>query len=96
MEFVTLRLAKLLEEKGFNWDTYEMFERNILACRYEVLKWLREEKGIMVFTVYSTETSRWYCSVVNANTLEQYKLPLSDSFEHAYITGIEYVLNNLI
>jgi hypothetical protein len=51
-DFVTFEIAKKLEEKGFDWDTSEIFERNILACRYEdcrkptipqVLKWLREE-----------------------------------------------------
>lgn len=62
----------------------------------QVLEWLREEKDIMVFPVYSKNTSRWYCEIVNADSLELYKLPLSDSYEDAAIAGIEYVINNLI
>lgn len=62
----------------------------------QVLKWLRKEKEIMVFPAYSTNTSKWYCVVVNADSLEQYNLSLSDSYEQAAISGIEYVLDNLI
>jgi hypothetical protein len=62
----------------------------------QVLKWLREEKDFMVFPVYSKNTSRWYCEIINADSLESYKLPLSDSYEDAAIAGIEYVINNLI
>ena len=62
----------------------------------QVLKWLREEKEFMVFPVYSTNTSRWYCSIVNADSLDTYKLSLSDSYEEAALAGIEYVLDNLI
>lgn len=62
----------------------------------QVLKWLREEKEFMVFPVYSTNTSRWYCSIVNADSLDTYKLSLSDSYEQATLAGIEYVLDNLI
>lgn len=104
-DFVTFEIAKKLEDKSFDWDASEMFERNIMACRYEdyrkptisqVLKWLREEKEIMVSPIYSPNTSKWYCVVVNADSLEQYKLSLSDSYELAALAGIEYVLDNLI
>lgn len=62
----------------------------------QVLKWLREEKEIMVSPIYSPNTSKWYCVVVNADSLEQYKLSLSDSYELAALAGIEYVLDNFI
>lgn len=62
----------------------------------QVLRWLREEKEIMVFPVYSTNTSKWYCVAINADSLEQYKLSLSDSYEKAALAGIEYVIDNLI
>ena len=66
MEVVTFQIAKKLEEKGFDWDTSEMFERNILACRYDdcrkptisqVLKWLREEKKIFIAVLVITDCS---------------------------------------
>lgn len=62
----------------------------------QVLKWLREEKEIMVFPIFSKYTSRWYCAIVNTNPLAIYNFPLSDSYEQAAITGIKYVLDNLI
>lgn len=63
----------------------------------QVLKWLREEKKIMVFPIFSKYTSRWYCSIVNTNhPLAIYNFPLSDSYEEAALVGIEYVIDNLI
>lgn len=62
----------------------------------QVLKWLREEKDIMVFPAYSKNTSRWYCEIVNADSLESEKLLFPDSYEDACIAGIEYAINNLI
>lgn len=56
-DFVPFELAVKLKEKGFDWETSNMYERNIIACRYEdypkptisqVLKWLREEKKIFM------------------------------------------------
>lgn len=56
-EFVPFEIAKKLKEKGFDWETNNVYEKNILACRYEdypkptisqVLKWLREEKKIFI------------------------------------------------
>lgn len=56
-DFVTIEIAKKLKEKGFDWETIEVYERNIIACQYEdypkpsisqVLKWLREEKNLHI------------------------------------------------
>lgn len=33
--YVSLRTAELLDEVGFDWDTDKVYERNIIACRYE-------------------------------------------------------------
>ena len=62
----------------------------------QALKWLRVDKEIMVFPVYSRNTSKWYCSIVNADSLATYNFSLSDSYEQAALAGIEYVLDNLI
>lgn len=62
----------------------------------EVLKWLRVDMEIMVFPIYSAIASKWYCSIVSAESLYPHKLSRSDSFEEAAIAGIEYVLDNLI
>lgn len=34
-DFVPFELAVKLKEKEFDWDTREIYERNILACIYE-------------------------------------------------------------
>lgn len=62
----------------------------------EVLKWLRLDKEIMVFPVYSRNTSKWYCSIVNADSLATYNFSLSNSYEQAALIGIKFTLDNLI
>ena len=111
-DFVTFELAKKLKKKGFDKECFAHYDDlgNLLLDKdywkldshilapiiSQVLKWLREEKEIMVFPVYSTNTSKWYCVAINADSLEQYKLSLSDSYEEAAIAGIKYVIDNLI
>lgn len=65
-DFVTFEIAKKLEDKSFDWDASEMFERNIMACRYadfrkpsiyQALKWLREEKKMHVTVLFITDCS---------------------------------------
>lgn len=59
-EYVKLGTAKLLKEAGFDWDTDKVYERSLMACRYEdypmptqqmAMRWLREEKDIYVTAV---------------------------------------------
>lgn len=59
-QYVTYETAKLLKEKGFDWDTDKVYERSLMACRYEdypmptqqmACRWLREEKNIYVTAV---------------------------------------------
>ncbi len=56
-QYVSLETSQLLKEKGFDWDTDKVYERNLMACRYEdypmptqatACRWLREEKGIHI------------------------------------------------
>lgn len=103
MEFVTFEIAKKLEEKVFDWDTSEMFERNILACRYDdcrkptisqVLKWLREEKQYHICIGYNGEYSYEIVRIQDCefeDAEDGY-----DTYEQAALAGIEYALNNLI
>jgi len=34
-QYVTYETAKLLKEKGFDWGTDKVYERNLMVCRYE-------------------------------------------------------------
>ena len=83
----------------------KVFKTNTIAENYncitaptisQVLKWLREKNDIMIFPVYSKNTSKWYCSIINADSLESYNLPLNDSYELAALTGIKYCLDNFL
>jgi len=58
--YVSYEVAKLLKEKGFDWDTDKVYERSLMAYRYEdypmptqvmACDWLKEEKGIYISVV---------------------------------------------
>jgi len=58
--YVSFKIAKLLKEKGFDWDTDKVYERSLMACRYEdypmptqqmAMTWLREEHKIDIIPV---------------------------------------------
>ena len=108
-DFVTYELAVKLKEKGFDWETSNVYERNTIACRYEdypkptisqVLKWLREEKGINVNMRLFVENG-WYFTIQNYKG-EPIHSQLTDtddlylSYEQAALAGFEYCLDNLI
>lgn len=65
----------------------------------QVLKWLREEKGLYIEIqhIFSEETI-WEFEVVRIGSYERWwnGSESLDSYEQAAIAGIEYVLNNLI
>lgn len=113
MEFVDFEIAKKLREKGFDWETSNVYERNTIACRYEdypkptisqVLKWLREEKLILIglspMQEYGgDEIVEWCATVYKADKqvgLSRKEEFYYQSYEQAALEGIEYVLDNLI
>jgi hypothetical protein len=64
----------------------------------QVLKWLREEKHLHIHIEYIfSEDTLWICEVQIVGSYERF-YPDSDfnSYEEAAITGIKYVLDNLI
>lgn len=111
-DFIPFELAVKLKEKGFDWETREVYERNILACRYEeypkptisqVLKWLREEKafhidvGVYEWGWYSDVWFYEYVEDVKEYYIKHAWQTLDyTSYEQAATAGIEYVLDNLI
>ena len=59
--YVSLEVAKLLKEAGFDWECTDKYERSIIACRYEdyekptlsvAQKWLREDKKLDISIHY--------------------------------------------
>ena len=111
-DFVPFELAVKLKEKGFDWETSNVYERNTIACRYEdypkptisqVLKWLREKKNMHIIVEISD--SGWYYTLYPNVRWVNDKLKSDTyimsfkhktSYEQATLAGIEYVLENLI
>lgn len=71
-DFVPFDDAVLLREYGFDAETEQVYERNIIACRYEdypkptlqmAMKWLRIEYGIYidVYTRISDNVDKDVC-----------------------------------
>jgi hypothetical protein len=93
-DFIMFKIVKKLEEKGFDLDTSEKFERNILACRYEdcrkptipqVLKWLREEKKMYIEPCILTDADTDADSkVINIYTYWSYSITHIESGDMIY------------
>lgn len=108
-DFVTYELAVKLSKKGFNIDTDFCYNQDGGIVRvgtypapqiHEVLKWFRKEKRIDAGAVWDNRDGKW---VGYVNEMDMPDLVgeyvLSDtyvSYEHAALTGIEYVIDNLI
>jgi hypothetical protein len=102
-EYVPIEIAKKLKEKGFDWETSNVYEKNILACRYEdypkptisqVLKWLREEKKIHTGVLYHGYYAVWI-QPMKRNEAE-HVIHDCKTHEGAELEGIDFVLDNLI
>ena len=112
MDFVTFEIARKLKDKGFDWETSNVYERNTLACRYEdypkptisqVLKWLRENKHLFVEIFMYHNHYMWeiyntdmYNNEDGSQKSEGHSGKKYVSYELAALAGIEYVLDNLI
>lgn len=109
-DFVPYELAVKLNEAGFNYDTKEVYEINVLLERYfeipkptisQVLKWLREEKKIHVSS--NIGYTGWFFDIEEILDLQEhtqmYKTLYTDiedynTYELAALAGIEYVIDN--
>ena len=118
-DFVPFELAVKLKEKGFDWRIGYAYD-NGGECMYivteydvdyipaptisQVLKWLREEKLILIglspMQEYGGDEVIEWCSTVykaeKQGGLSWQEEFYYQSYEQAALTGIEYVLNNLI
>ena len=109
-DFVPYKLAVKLNEVGFNYDTKEVYEINILLERYfeipkptisQVLKWLREEKKIHIVCPFYKDKGFYYY-VQRIGNAARIVSSFDDSdtcfgtAELAALAGVEYCLDNLI
>lgn len=91
-DFVDFNLAKKLREKEFDWETDDVYERDILICRYEdypkltiyqVLKWLRKEKKIHI----SIDISYIVCK--HGESMYKYRFYITNLSNHDRNTTLE-------
>ena len=71
--YVSLEVAKLLKEAGFDWECTHKYERSIIACRYEdyekptlsvAQRWLRVVKGIHLYVRPILDEHKYVVTVV--------------------------------
>lgn len=111
-DFAPFELSVKLKEKGLPQDDfigYDEFgalcigDEHSIVCASptisQVLKWLREEKGLHIEILHIfSEKTLWDFEVTHIGSYERWwsNLELFDTYEQAAIAGIEYVLDNLI
>lgn len=105
--YVKFDTAKLLNDKGFDWDTDKVFERSLMACRYEdypmptqqmACKWLRG-KQIDILPDCSLVDRKYSFHIIN-----RYKSggeiihsdEIYDKYEDAIEAALQYCLTKLI
>ena len=62
---------------------------------YEAQKWLREEKEIAVFAIYDKNTSKWFATVINMDSLETTNTVRYDLYEEALSEGVREAIKIL-
>ena len=108
-DFVTYDIAVKLRKKGFNIDTDFCYNQDggivkVGSCPapqiHEVLKWLREERGIFVEISPAYIDITFYVSVYKIKDGRYIRCCILEfkykSYEQAAIAGIEYVIDKLI
>lgn len=103
-DFVTFEIAKKLKEKGFpiktktegKWGLTELKEVDILPTISQVLKWLRDEKGLHI-CISLGEFSDWVYDIskIEGNVFCE-AMDDFHSYEEATLAGVNYCLENLI
>jgi hypothetical protein len=72
-----------------NFIDGEFSESIVTVLLYEAQKWLREEKEIAVFVTYDKNTSKWFATVINMDSLETINMARCDLYEDALSEGIK-------
>jgi len=113
--YVTFEQAKLLKEKGFDGRCNSVYttDGNILLGvnvnlldriyapeHYQVVEWLRVEKGIWIVINIGSSRTGYYATYTNVTTLGGSEIRIGDvSYEtpqEAYSAAFDYILKELI
>lgn len=101
-DFVTNEIAKKLKEKGFKYNKMNLLDRICMENQInhptisQVLKWLREEHKIYMYVERDTYHLKFRFVYEKDKPRGKFTSSVYDKFEQAALTGIEYVLDNLI
>ena len=104
-DYIPVELVERLKKAGFENETKTHFGVIIIRPTiWQVLKWLREEKLILIglspMQEYDVEETIEWCAVVykadKQGGLSFKEEVYYESYELAALAGIEYVLDNLI
>lgn len=110
-QYVSYEIAKLLKEKGFDWDTDKVYERSLMACRYEdypmptqqmACYWVEKTYGFFIEISRSIDinSNYHYFYMILDKTCKYVSSATKDnnysSKSDAIEAALEYVLTNLI
>lgn len=78
------------------FGSHNSFPKDVITSNYidaptmwEAQKWLREEKEIAVFVTYDKNTSKWFATVINMDSLETINMAKCNLYEEALSEGIK-------
>ena len=104
-DYVSVEVAKLLKEKGFNEPVTEL---NKLLCKegekpvlrithQKAMKWLREEKGVYIEIRRSVNTFLFGAIIRKSDEDNFHQIARNlESYEQAVEAALKYSLENLI
>lgn len=107
-QYVSFETAKLLKEKGFDWDTDKVYERNLMACRYEdypmptqqiAIRWLVKNHNIHIEPHFLRESGDYVYNIIHSPLAldDIHSFPVVfNTIEDAIEEALEYALKNLI
>jgi hypothetical protein len=104
--YVSLEIAKLLQNQGFDWscgDSYHNNEGRCICSKPTIqmaMAWLRKECDLYVdvkYIDYAEHGEVWSVTIVNMLTFTETDIQETENtYEQAAELGIKYCLENLI
>ena len=101
--YVSLEVAKLLKEAGFDWECREYYPSSFMACRYEeyakptlevAQRWLREVMKMEVFVEPFVGFYKYAVEELKENGV--YSDGRGESYEEAQEAGIKKALEIIL
>ena len=104
--YISLEVAKLLKEAGFDWECTHKYERSIIACRYEdyekptldvAQRWLRKTHHLHI-TIFSSSQESWMFRITKLHEKLENGVYGEDfyTYEEAQEAGIKKALELIL